>query len=307
MIELLNITKSFHRGFIPKKVYALRNLDLHVKAGEIFSYLGPNGAGKTTTIKILMHLISPDSGEARIMGEDVSSARARRSVGFLPDHPYFYDYLRGEELLSYCGRLSGMTRTELKKRIPELLKFVELKGAGSMQLRKYSRGMLQRIGLAQALLHNPQLLILDEPLTGLDPVGRRTFREIFLRLRDEGKTIFFSSHILSDAEVLCDRVGILVEGVLREVGILEEIIQQKIQWMEIHARINDQKITKEILEHLPMGTVKGNSLSVRLESEKDIYPTLYKMKNLGLSVISVIPHGESLEDIFIKEVAQKNK
>ncbi|MBI3809478.1 MAG: ABC transporter ATP-binding protein [Nitrospirae bacterium] len=203
------LSKTFHVGFWGRPLVAVDRLDLEVCEGEVFGFLGPNGAGKTTAMKILMGLMRPTSGRAWILERDLGDVGVKREVGFLPEAPYFYDYLTAQEFLRFYGQLFGLERRVLAKRIEELLQVVGLSEAGHLQLRKFSKGMLQRIGIAQALINDPRLIILDEPMSGLDPIGRREIRDLILRLKQSGKTIFFSSHILHDAELLCDRVGIL--------------------------------------------------------------------------------------------------
>lgn len=207
-------SKEFKEGIRGRKVHALKDLSLAVKEGEVFGFLGPNGAGKSTAIKILMNLIFPTAGSAKILGMDVRNPEARRDVGFLPENPYFYDYLSAEELLMFGGQASGLHNAEIKERSDMLLKRLGLDNAGNRPLRSYSKGMVQRAGLALALIHDPKVLILDEPMSGLDPIGRKMVVDLILDLKAEGKTVFFSSHILSDVERLCDRVSILINGSL---------------------------------------------------------------------------------------------
>ena len=209
MIKLENITKWYSKGFIPKKVEILKGVTLTVNKGDVFGYLGPNGAGKTTTIKILLNLLKSDKGSAQINGIDVTNPKSRQSVGYLPEQPCYYDYLTGKEFLDYCGSLFRIQKQSLQKKIDELLEKVGLENARNTHLRKYSRGMLQRIGIAQALINDPEVLILDEPLSGLDPHGRKDVLDIIIEQKNKGNTIFFSSHILADAESLCDNIGII--------------------------------------------------------------------------------------------------
>lgn len=225
MISMSGISKSFKEGVTGKRVRALQDLSLEIAQGEVFGFLGPNGAGKSTTIKILINLIFPDSGRALIAGKDCGLKDARRLVGFLPENPYFYDYLTAEELLWFGGRASGMGKAEIRLRTDLLLAKVDLLQARKRQLRTYSKGMVQRAGLALALIHDPQVVILDEPMSGLDPLGRKMVGDIILELKEAGKTVFFSSHILSDVERFCDRVGIIVGGQLRLVDSLETLLQ----------------------------------------------------------------------------------
>src|SRR5208282_4403972 len=218
-IEIENLTKDYPYGFLHlKKKRSLEGLTMQVEDGEVFGFLGPNGAGKSTTIKLLVGLIFPDAGSARILGRPITDIEMHRDIGYLPEQPYFYDYLTAAEVLDYFARFHGLTATDRKTRVQNMLKKVGLETAGKIQLRKYSKGMLQRVGLAQAILHDPQVVILDEPMSGLDPLGRREVRDIILELKKEGRTVLFSTHILSDAEMLCDQVGVIVGGKLRGVG-----------------------------------------------------------------------------------------
>src|SRR5215510_2882000 len=224
-IETENLTKLYPHGFLNLKTRkSLENLTMRVEEGEVFGFIGPNGAGKSTTIKLLMRLIFPTAGSARILGKPISDIEMHRDVGYLPEQPYFYDYLTATELLDYFARIHDMTAAGRKERVQQMLKKVGLETAGKIQLRKYSKGMLQRVGLAQAILHDPQLVILDEPMSGLDPVGRREVRDLILELKAAGKTILFSTHILPDAEALCDRVGVIAGGRLRGVGAPDAIV-----------------------------------------------------------------------------------
>src|SRR5215467_4896116 len=223
-IEICGLEKTYSVGFWRKRPKrALLPLNLTVGQGEIFGYLGPNGAGKTTTLKLLMGLIYPTAGSARILGYELSDAAMKAQIGYLPEHPYFYDYLTGAELLDYYGRLSGMEARGRGQRIAAMLERVGLRDAARVQLRKYSKGMLQRVGIAQAILHDPQVVFLDEPMSGLDPMGRREVRDLIQGLRDEGKTVFFSTHILSDAEALCSRVAVLNKGELKAIGTVSAL------------------------------------------------------------------------------------
>src|SRR6202040_4207038 len=233
-IEIENLTKDYPFGFLHlKKKTSLEGLTMSVEDGEVFGFLGPNGAGKSTTIKLLMGIIFPTAGSAQILGKPVSDVSMHRDIGYLPEQPYFYDYLTAAEVLDYFARFHGFSATERKARVQKMLQKVGLETAGKIQLRKFSKGMLQRVGLAQAIVHDPKLLILDEPMSGLDPMGRREVRDIILELKQAGKTVLFSTHILSDAEMLCDRVGVIVGGKLRGGGAPDEIVGMKAQGMEI--------------------------------------------------------------------------
>src|SRR5215471_9962366 len=223
-IEITGLSKEYAVGFWKKQRRpALKSLNLTVEAGETFGFLGPNGAGKTTTLKLLMGIIFPSAGSATILGRDASDPEVKRKIGFLPEQPYFYDYLSAPELLDYYARLSGVSTAARQQRIGELLEQVGLSDVGSKQLRKFSKGMLQRVGIAQAIIHDPEVIFLDEPMSGLDPVGRHEVRELIQGLKDAGKTIFFSTHILSDAAALCDRVAVIHKGELRGVGVVNDL------------------------------------------------------------------------------------
>src|SRR6516165_6040254 len=233
-IETENLSKEYPHGFLHlKKKTSLEGLTMQVEEGEAFGLLGPNGAGKSTTIKLLMGIIFPTAGNARILGRPASDVSMHRDIGYLPEQPYFYDYLTATEVLDYFARFHRLTANDRKARVEKMLKKVGLETARKIPLRKYSKGMLQRVGLAQAILHDPQVVILDEPMSGLDPVGRREVRDIILELKRDSRTVLFSTHILSDAEMLCDRVGVIVGGKLRGVGAPDEIVGMKPVGMEI--------------------------------------------------------------------------
>jgi ABC-2 type transport system ATP-binding protein len=236
MINIEGISKEFKEGIGFKKVKALEGLTLDIHKGEVFGFLGPNGAGKSTAIKILINLISPDTGHASIMGKDVLDKDTRRHVGYLPENPYFYDYLTAEELLWFGGRASGLSSNGISERTNELLNKVNLQSARKRQLRTYSKGMVQRAGIALALIHDPDVVILDEPMSGLDPIGRKMVSDIMVELKARGKTIFFSSHILTDVERFCDRVGIIVGGRLRLVDRLDSLLSGAATLEEIFLR-----------------------------------------------------------------------
>jgi ABC-2 type transport system ATP-binding protein len=233
-IEICALEKIYHVGFWRKREKrALHPLTLSVEQGEVFGYLGANGAGKTTTLKLLMRLMFPTGGTARILGQDISEPGVKARVGYLPEQPYFYDYLTASELLHYYAQLSAVPAKDRSRRVDEMLARVGLSDSARMQLRKFSKGMLQRVGIAQAILHDPEVVFLDEPMSGLDPIGRREVRDLIDELKHEGKTIFFSTHILSDAEALCDRVAVLSRGELRGVGAVAELTSAADKRVEI--------------------------------------------------------------------------
>jgi ABC-2 type transport system ATP-binding protein len=233
-IEILGLQKTYMVGFWRRRPKtALRPLTLTVEEGEVFGFLGPNGAGKTTTLKLLMGLVTPTSGTARILGMEVDDPRVRSQIGFLPEHPYFYDHLTARELLTYYAQLSGVAQKERSSRVSAMLARMGLEASADLQLRKFSKGMLQRVGLTQAILHDPKVVFLDEPMSGLDPIGRREVRELIQQLRSEGKTVFFSTHILADAEALCDRVAVIHQGELRGVGAVADLTSRSKGTVEI--------------------------------------------------------------------------
>ncbi|MDY7033223.1 MAG: ABC transporter ATP-binding protein [Thermodesulfobacteriota bacterium] len=302
LIETKNLSKEFRVGFRMKRVLALDDLNLEVEKGEIFGYIGPNGAGKTTTLKVIMGLIYPTSGNVKIFSKDVSDINVRAEMGFLPESPYFYDYLTAKEFLDFYAQLFSLKKKERTKRIEELLDMVDLRKAKDVQLRKFSRGMLQRIGLAQALINDPQLVVLDEPMSGLDPVGRSKIRNIILRLRDQGKTVFFSTHILSDVEMICDRVGILVGGKLRASGNLHELLEDRIRSIEITAsRLGDKGI-EQVQRIAKRTTIRDERVLITVDKKEDEQEVLRIIRKNKGELISLIPQRESLEDLFMEEL-----
>lgn len=304
-VEINNLTKDYEVGFWRKrKVRALDGLSVTVNSGEIFGFLGANGAGKTTTLKLLMTLIFPTAGNARILDHDIADISMHHQIGYLPENPYFYDYLTAREFLEYCGELFGYGQIERSKRASDLLKRVRLdEKRWDIQLRKFSKGMLQRVGLAQVLVNDPQVVFLDEPMSGLDPVGRREVRDLIAGLRHEGKTIFMCSHILSDIEVLCDRVAILKRGKLAHVGNLDELRQSSgdRNRLEIVAIGSDADTLRF---HLPEGdhyqlTSTASGLRIEVPGEKDVDEVLTALRRTGGKLVSVQPVRQSLEELFL--------
>jgi ABC-2 type transport system ATP-binding protein len=303
IIEIHGLCKDFRVGFWRKRLRVLHPLELTVHSGEIFGYLGPNGAGKTTTLKLLTGLILPTAGSARLLGRDLTEVVAKRQIGFLPEHPYFYDYLTGREFLDLCGRLFGLAAPVRRDRIARLLHLTELQAAADQQLRKYSKGMLQRLGLAQALINDPGLVILDEPMSGLDPLGRKAMRDIILQLKAEGRTVFFSSHILPDVEVLCDRVAILAAGRLRDVGPLAEILKTPTEDIELMLQRvpADLLPALQVLAHAPL-LHQPDGVLVRLPDEAQLDEALRAALAAGARVVSIVPQRQTLEEHFVREV-----
>jgi ABC-2 type transport system ATP-binding protein len=298
-IEILGLEKNYSVGFWRKRPKrALHPLHLKVEEGEIFGFLGPNGAGKTTTLKMLMGLVFPTGGSARILGMEIDDPRMKAQIGFLPEQPYFYDYLTARELLDYYGQLSGVAPKERSRRVREILQRVGLAEAAGVQLRKFSKGMLQRVGIAQAILHDPKVVFFDEPMSGLDPMGRREVRDLMEQLKREGKTVFFSTHILSDAEALCDRVAIMNLGQLRGVGAVSELlasVQGKVElvWQGTSVPASIRALGADC--HVMADTVRA----VLAEQNQD--GAIEALRRDRLRLVSVIPVRTSLEDYFVAQ------
>jgi ABC-2 type transport system ATP-binding protein len=300
VVQTEQLSKVFRVGFWGRRVTAVDGLSLDVRRGEVFGFLGPNGAGKTTTIKMLMGLIYPSGGQALLFSRPVGDPVAKAKVGFLPESPYFYDYLTSREFLRFYGHLFGLWGTSLEKRVDELLDVVGMVYARDLQLRKFSKGMLQRVGIAQALINDPELVVLDEPMSGLDPIGRKEVRDLILRLKDSGKTVMFSSHILHDAELLCDRVAMILKGKLVASGQVSELIDQgtthSVEMVIDH-------LSPDGLEHLrPLAekiVVQGSRLLVVLKHPRDVESALNIVLAAKATLISLTPHKSSLEDLFI--------
>jgi ABC-2 type transport system ATP-binding protein len=294
-IETENLTKEYPHGFLNlKKRVSLEGLNMQVETGEIFGFIGPNGAGKSTTIKLLMRLIFPTAGTARILGKPISDIEMHRDIGYLPEQPYFYDYLTASEVLDYFGQIQDLTATDRKERVRQMLKKVGLETAGKIQLRKYSKGMLQRVGMAQAILHDPQVVILDEPMSGLDPVGRREVRDIILELKRNGKTVMFSTHILSDAEMLCDRVGVIVGGKLRGIGAPEQLVDVKTQGMEILFEL----AVENAAPLLAKAARTGDRYRLQVP-EEELYGAIEQLRAAGAKILSVSQVKATLEEFFM--------
>ena len=298
-IEIDHLSKEYPYGFLNlKKKRSLEDLSMRVDCGEVFGFLGPNGAGKSTTIKLLMRLIFPEGGTARILGRSIDDVSVHRETGYLPEQPYFYDYLTAGELLDYFARFHRLSATDRRARVQKMLKKVGLETAGKIELRKYSKGMLQRVGLAQAILHDPQVVILDEPMSGLDPLGRREVRDIILELKKDGRTVLFSTHILSDAEMLCDRVGVIVGGKLRGVGTPGEMVGIKTQGMEILFEVAEGRN----LPLLAKSTRTGERYRVQMP-EEELYGAIEQLRAAGARILSVAQIKPTLEEFFMNVVA----
>ena len=296
-LRLIGLGKAFRGHLGIGRTVAVEGLDLEVGPGQVFGLLGPNGAGKTTTLKMILGLLRPDTGEVRLFGESPSSPLARARLGYLPENPYFYDYLTAEEFLDFYGRLRGIPAARRRETVAAALHRVGLASRRATPLRKFSKGMVQRLGLAQAIQHDPDLVILDEPMSGLDPIGRREVRELIVGLKRAGKTVFFSSHILQDAEMVCDRVAILDRGRLRAMGRLQDMIAESAPWFEVAVRgplpedHGAEVLSQEGHEHL-----------LRVGDEDALARLIDAVRGRGSRVVGIWPRRETLEDLFLRQV-----
>jgi ABC-2 type transport system ATP-binding protein len=311
VIEVENLSKDYRQHFWTPLRRVLNAVSFEVKQGEIFGFLGPNGSGKSTTIKILFEIIFPSGGTARLFGKKLGDKEAKSRIGFLPENPYFYDYLTSTQFLKFHGQLLGLSSATLAKRIPEVLALVGMKGTDSMYLRSFSKGMLQRIGLAQAIVHDPELVILDEPMTGLDPVGRKEVRDLMLTLKEAGKTVFFSTHILSDVETLCDRVAILNKGHLLKCGSFAELLSVDTKYVDFLWKANSAKVLEYFKGLDAKYSISGEIVYLKVEPKSNeslvdfegrINQIVQKGMEMGAKVQSLSPKKDSLEDVFVKQV-----
>jgi ABC-2 type transport system ATP-binding protein len=305
-IQIRGLAKQFRTGLRRKRSIALRGLDLTVSPGQVFGFLGPNGAGKTTTIKILVGLLRPDAGEARLFGRIHSDPAARDRIAYLPELPDFYEYLRPAEFLIHCGRLAGLERAALLQKVPELLARVGLDPAERRQMRKFSKGMLQRCGIAQTMLTDPDLYILDEPMGGLDPLGRRWVKDWILELRERGKTVFFSSHVLAEAEAVCDQVAFLDRGQLIAQGSMDEILGRDLGSWEILVVGEQVRADARIGQQLAGQRQAGPDSLLELASGQAPEPLVAQLAELGYQLRQVQRKHASLEDVFIRLVEQRD-
>lgn len=307
-IEIDNLTKDYETGFWRKrKTCALDGLSLTVESGQIFGFLGANGAGKTTTLKLLMRLIYPTAGTARILNREIGDVAMHARIGYLPENPYFYDYLTAREFVNYCGELFGLDRVTRERRTGELLTRVNLETKGwDRQLRKFSKGMLQRVGLAQALVNDPEIVFLDEPMSGLDPVGRREVRDLIASLRTQGKTVFMCSHILSDIEVLCDNVAILKRGRLAHAGSLSELRAGESNTIEIIATGADAAVLKQQLGAGARLATTASGLRIEVANEHEVDAVIVALREAQGKLVSVQQVRQSLEELFLDEPVQNS-
>jgi ABC-2 type transport system ATP-binding protein len=302
VIATKSLNKIYEGALRGQDVHALTDLDLEIQKGEIFAYLGPNGSGKTTTIKMLLGLIFPTSGEIELLGsKDITSAAVRRQIGYLPEGAYYPDFLRGEEILKYYGALYGLRGADLSKRIDAALEIVGMNHARKRLLRGYSKGMRQRIGLAQALISDPQILILDEPTTGLDPIARKEMRDILARLRNEGKTLLISSHELLEVELISDRVGILFEGVLQTLGTVRELLSDRELVIEASGA-SDAALAQLAQRGIVAEDRVFEKAKLRVPESITAYEALELCRAAGVNLLAVAPRRETLEELFVRVV-----
>lgn len=300
VLSVHDLKKTFKKPFSGKLVEAVRGISFDAFEGEIFGFLGPNGAGKTTTIKMLTGLIAPTGGRATILGETAPSPEAMKRVGFLPENPYVYPYLTPREFVTLCAQLSGVPRSEIFGRVERVIDKVGISAAIDRPARNLSKGMLQRTGLAAALVHEPQLLILDEPMSGLDPVGRKEVRDLILEERRGGRAVFFSSHILSDVEMLCDRVCILKTGTVVLSGAIRELVTDDVRSSEITLHGASEALKDALSAMGESPRVMGDHLVLDVEGETKVRAVLERALAAGANVESVIPKRETLEQIFVR-------
>ncbi|MBM3293551.1 MAG: ABC transporter ATP-binding protein [Candidatus Aminicenantes bacterium] len=299
ILELRDVRKAFRQGFLLRSREVLKGISFSVGEGEIFGYLGPNGAGKTSTIKCVLGLLFPDGGTIRIGGRPHLETRAKAGLGFLPENPYFYDYLTAAEFLDFYAQLFGLPKSERRERAARLLGLVGMEKAAGLQLRKFSRGMLQRIGLAQALVNDPSFLILDEPLGGLDPLGRKEIRDIILTLKEDGKTVLFTSHILQDIEMICDRVAILIGGRIHRQGRLADLVSENILFTELTVSGIDPAEVAGLGRSL---SAQGGRILLKVFDDVGLESVLDLVRERKGTIHALIPRVQTLEDIFVEAV-----
>jgi len=299
------LSKTYRVGFFARRVRAVEDLSFEVRAGEIFGLLGPNGAGKTTALKMLLGFVKPTSGHAFIAGQRVGTVASRRELGYLPENPALYEFLRGDEYLVFAGRLCGLSRADARKRTAEMLERVGLAGRADRPIRKFSKGMVQRLALAQALVGDPRIAILDEPMSGLDPIGRKDVRDLILQLRDEGRTVLFSTHILSDVEAICDRVGILVEGRLTDCGALADLVAPGARAVELVVENVPPDLVARLQQDGTRVLQRDRATVLTFRDEGRARAALSAAVSSGATIVSLTPHRRSLEELFISRARGK--
>ena len=303
VLDVQQVAKTFRVGFLRKKVEAVRDVSFQIDAGEIFGVVGPNGAGKSTTIKMITGLVSPDAGSIRLFGRDVADVSVRARMGYVPENPNLYEHLKARELMVFYGGLLGLCRSDSLKRADELLALVGLDDALDRPVSKFSKGMKQRAGIAQALIGDPEFVVLDEPQSGLDPIGRREIRDLIVELRRRGKTILFCSHILPDIEDVCDRVVLLHHGEVVETGFIHELLDQKVLRYEVFARDWTDELTDQFQDVIVDIFDIGGLRRIEFDGAIDLEKVLQTLSNSGVRIESLKPQKEHLEDIFVRDTA----
>ena len=306
ILEIKNLSKIYRSEFLGRKKTALKGIDLTIEENEIFGYLGPNGAGKTTTIKSILSLIRMTTGTVRMFGKSFSEIELKQNIGYLPENPYFYTYLTAYETLDFYGQLFEIPKKTRQERIRILLNRVGLTDVHNEVLRHFSKGMMQRIGIAQALINNPQLIILDEPMSGLDPIGRKEVRDIIVELKSEGKTIFFSSHILSDVEMICDRVAMINKGEIVQIGNLEEMRSSQTVTIEIRAKNINADCLKLIEEYGHKTIISSDQILVIANNDDEADRVIQIINQQQGKIIAIVPNRATLEDLFMQKVREGN-
>lgn len=304
-LQTRGLTKVYRGHLNRRPVHSLTELDLTVKAGELYGFLGQNGAGKTTTIKIVCSLLRPSSGTAHLFGEDARHRKTRRLVGYLPENPYFYEYLTPRETILFYGRLEGLKPAVREAEWERLADLLDLREIGNRRVRGFSKGMRQRLGFAVALVGDPPLLVLDEPMSGLDPLGRRRIRELMLRLRRQGKTLFFSSHVLGDVEQICDRVGVLVQGRLTSEGRLDELLSRRVQRIEVIVRGLEGAALEKGKQHAAFERLSEAGLHFSMGTAEEADAFVRDVQAQGGRLVEFAPVKESLEDYFMRADTQR--
>ncbi len=301
VLEVEGLQKVFHIGFFRKRVEAVNGTSFRVNRGEIFGLLGPNGAGKTTTIKAILRLIFPTEGEIRLFGRSADDREAARRVGYMPENPYIYQYLKPLEFLDLCGRLVGLSKSERQARSEEMIDKVGLRHAVDRPIGKFSKGMMQRIGLAQALLHDPELLVLDEPMSGLDPIGRKEVRDLLVEQRERGKTLLFTSHILSDVELLCDRIVIMQQGKITSEGQVHDLLETAGRHVEIRLSGASQALKDSLRSRGTVVDGGGGHVTLRVEGQKSVDEVIRISNAAGARLDAMIPERQTLENLFLQK------
>lgn len=306
-VEVSNLTKIYESSYKKRRITALTNFNLSVEEGTVFGLLGPNGAGKTTLVKVLLGIVHPTLGSAKILGQNINNYEIRKRVGYLPENHKFPPYLNGEDVLRYVGKLSGCTNDEINSRIDGLLKLVKMEKWKKTKVKKYSKGMMQRLGLAQALINNPDLIFLDEPTDGVDPIGRKEIRDILLNLKKEGKTIFINSHLLSEVELISDRVAILNNGLLIKEGTVEDLTTNKETYSIKLTDDIDKLWFEDNFKDFHLGNLTANSFEVKVSDEKELNLLIDELRKAGKTIKEIVPVKTSLEDMFISLINESDK